>query len=73
MVGWGELCPGERRPWNGDDSHPRSAGTPQWSGGLQVPAAEEIPMTWCLLAFGFELGGRAGKSAVFCLVGNKLE
>lgn len=34
-LGWRELCPGEGRPWNDDDCYPRTAGTPQWSRGLE--------------------------------------
>lgn len=78
-LGWGELCPGERSPWNGDDAAPPGPPAPGplgYSSGLEVskvPTAEEIQMTWSLLALGLELGGRSGKSAVFSLVGNKLE
>lgn len=55
---------------------PPAPGPLGYSSGLEVskvPTAEEIQMTWSLLALGLELGGRSGKSAVFSLVGNKLE
>lgn len=74
-MGWGELYPGERSPWNGDDAPPLPGplGHPSALEVSKVPAAEEIQTTWTLLALGLELGGRSGKSAVVSLVGNKLE
>lgn len=59
-----------------DDSHPRTAGTPQWSRGLQGTSSRAVSLErkfkWSLLAPGFELGGRSGKFTVSSMVGNKL-
>lgn len=68
------LCPGQRRAWPDDDTHPGQGRTPQWS---EAPAAELLPWRghsddMVLSGSGFELGGRSGKFAV-SLVGNKME
>lgn len=59
---WGELCRGERIPHGMMTTLiPEPLGHCSGLEVSKVPATEEIQISWSLLAFGFELGGRSGR------------